>query len=97
MKTAAPVKNAGAPSSSPHPNADHMTTPVAGAPASIARDDVLGLVAWNTGHGWTAQHVELQGGETLCGKIIPKITRIDRRSVVSDDLCRTCIDMAVVA
>lgn len=75
-----------------------MTLPVADVPtAMIARDDVLGLVAWNSGHGWTAQHVELQGGETLCGKPIPAITRVDRRTIISDELCRSCIDMAVVA
>lgn len=75
-----------------------MTTTAAGVPApSIARDDVLGLVAWNAGYGWTAQHIELQGGETLCGRPIPKITRVDRRSVVSDEICHVCVDMAVVA
>lgn len=73
-----------------------MTTPVAGAP-TIARDDVLGLVAWNSGHGWTQHHVELQGGQTLCGKPVPVGTRVDRRSVLSDDLCRVCVDMAVHA
>lgn len=75
-----------------------MTTPVAGVPnATIARDDVLGLVAWNSGHGWTQHHVELQGGVCLCGKAIPQGVRVDRRTIMSDELCRSCVDMAVVA
>ena len=75
-----------------------MTTTVAGVP-NVARDDVLGLVAWNVGHGWSHWHIELTGGRTLCGQAIPDRARFSRRTfdspsgVMSDQLCQLCIEM----
>jgi len=79
-----------------------MTTPVAGAPA-VSRDDVLGLVAWNAGHGWSRWHVELTDGRLACGHQMPDGARLARLSlqsmigVLSCDFCSPCVALAVAA